>query len=81
MRRAPAATIAKSLSNTLATERRAIVAAALDQLELDQRQAVECAFYDGLSHSEIADKLNKPLGTVKTCIRRGLIRLKELLRT
>ena len=54
--------------------------AALAALEPLQREAVECSFYDGLSHSEIAAKLNKPLGTIKTSIRQGLIRLRDQLR-
>jgi RNA polymerase sigma-70 factor (ECF subfamily) len=58
-----------------------IVRAALTALDPDQRQALECAFYEGLSHSEIAEKLHKPLGTVKTYIRQGLIRLRDSLRT
>jgi len=62
-------------------ERRRTVAAALDQLEPQQRQAIECAFYEGLSHTEISERLNKPLGTVKTWIRSGLIRLRDSLRT
>jgi DNA-directed RNA polymerase specialized sigma24 family protein len=57
------------------------IAAAVNQLDPSQRQAIECAFYDGLSHSEIATKLNRPLGTIKTCIRQGLIRLREIVRT
>ncbi len=55
--------------------------AALRGLDPDYRQAVELSFYDGLSHSEIAAKLNKPLGTVKTYIRQGLIRLRDGLRS
>ena len=62
-------------------ERRASVRAAMAQLEPVQRQAIECAYYDGLSHSEIAAKLDKPLGSVKTWIRQGLIRLRDSLRT
>jgi RNA polymerase sigma-70 factor (ECF subfamily) len=62
-------------------ERQAQVRAALSGLEPIQREVLECSFYDGLSHSEIAAKLNRPLGTVKTYIRQGLIRLRDSLRT
>ena len=62
-------------------ERQTQVKAALSALDPTQREALECAFYDGLSHSEIAAKLNRPLGTVKTYIRQGLIRLRDSLRT
>ncbi|HEY1628790.1 MAG TPA: sigma-70 family RNA polymerase sigma factor [Tepidisphaeraceae bacterium] len=58
-----------------------IVRSALDALDSPQRQMIEYAFYDGMSHSEIAAKTQQPLGTVKTYIRRGLIRLRDSLRT
>jgi RNA polymerase sigma-70 factor, ECF subfamily len=61
-------------------ERQAQVRLALSGLEPAQREALECSFYEGLSHSEIASKLNRPLGTVKTYIRQGLIRLRDSLR-
>ena len=51
----------------------------LARLEPKQRQAVALAFYDGLSHSELAAHMREPLGTVKTWVRRGLTRLKECL--
>ena len=53
---------------------------AMAQLEPVYRQAVEMAFFDGFSHTQIAEKLDKPLGTVKTYIRQGLIRLRDCLR-
>ena len=53
---------------------------ALAELDADQRVALECAFFDGLSHTQVARKLGKPLGTVKTSIRQGLIRLRDVLR-
>ena len=51
----------------------------LGELEADQRQSIALAFFHGLSHSEAARHLRRPLGTVKTHIRRGLARLRECL--
>jgi RNA polymerase sigma-70 factor, ECF subfamily len=48
-------------------------------LEADQRQTISLAFFHGLSHSEVASHLGRPLGTIKTHIRRGLMRLKGCL--
>ena len=52
---------------------------ALEQLSSNQRQVLELSYYEGLSQSEIAKRLNIPLGTVKTHSRRGLIQLKKNL--
>jgi RNA polymerase sigma-70 factor (ECF subfamily) len=67
-------------ANVELAEQRQRVTAALGTLDRAYREAVELSFYDGLSHTEIAEKLNKPLGTVKTYIRQGLIRMRDLLR-
>jgi len=52
---------------------------ALADLPGDQKQAVELAFFDGLTHVEISEKLNVPLGTIKTRIRLGLLKIKDRL--
>lgn len=46
-------------------------------LQPQQKRALELAYFEGLSHSEIAAKLQEPLGTVKSWIRNGLLKLKE----
>ena len=52
---------------------------ALDSLSSSQREVIVIAYFQGLSHSEIATRLGQPLGTVKTRIRLAMIRLRELL--
>ena len=53
---------------------------ALDQIPADQKHAVELAFFGGLTHEEIAERLAAPLGTIKARIRRGLLRLRDFLK-
>jgi RNA polymerase sigma-70 factor, ECF subfamily len=52
---------------------------ALNVLTPDERQAIEAAFFSELSYAEVATQLNQPLGTIKTRIRSGLLKLRETL--
>ena len=52
----------------------------LDELKADQRQVLELGFVHGLSQSEIAARLGLPLGSVKSLMRRGLIKVRDYLK-
>lgn len=61
------------------TRRAQTIRLALEELPMLQRLAVELAFFDGLTHAEIAEQLEVPLGTVKTRVRQGLLKLRDSL--
>ena len=63
-----------------ASEARAL-SKCMQVLNPQQRQCVALAFYDGLSHAEVAEQLHQPLGTVKSWVRRGLLALKGCLQS
>jgi RNA polymerase sigma-70 factor (ECF subfamily) len=63
--------------NSLATDELAAVRTALGTLPEEQKLPIELAFFGGLSHYEIADELEEPLGTVKARIRRGMLKLRD----
>jgi RNA polymerase sigma-70 factor (ECF subfamily) len=60
-------------------ERRGKVRDALDALPAEQRRLIEAAFFEGYTHSELAERFGLPLGTVKTRIRAGMIAMRQRL--
>lgn len=69
------------LRSLVADENRLQLSAALGRLSIECRQALELAYFEDLSHSQIAERLARPLGTVKSHIRQGLIQLREIMRS
>ncbi|MEO5959737.1 MAG: sigma-70 family RNA polymerase sigma factor [Opitutaceae bacterium] len=68
-----------ALDALAAGERSAAVRTALTRLNEEERRAIAHAFFDGLTHEEIATALGAPVGTIKARIRRGLLKLKPVL--
>lgn len=71
--------ISDAVEDTLHAEQRETVMRALAKLTEEQRQVLLLAYLDGMTQSEIAAKLNSPLGTIKTRMRSAMIKLRELL--
>ena len=68
-----------SVEQMLLDERGAQLHLCLDELEEQQRTAIRTAFFDGLTYAELAARQGVPLGTMKSWVRRGLLRLKDCL--
>jgi RNA polymerase sigma-70 factor (ECF subfamily) len=68
-----------SVDGVDAKEKSRIIHSAVLQLSQEQREAIELAFFSGLTQNEIAEELHQPLGTVKARIRRGMLKLKEIV--
>jgi RNA polymerase sigma-70 factor, ECF subfamily len=66
-------------SQVISFEQITRVRAALDELPMLQKLAIELAYFEGFTHAEIAARLEQPLGTVKTRIRLALMKLREVL--
>lgn len=67
------------LENTIFKDRAKKLYDAMEKLSDKQRQVLQVSYFDGMSQSEISDEYNIPLGTVKTRMRDGMIKLRELL--
>ncbi len=68
-----------SSDEAVAHETQAMVRSAVIQLSDAQRRAIELAFFGGLTQNEIAERLSEPLGTVKARIRRGMMKLRQII--
>jgi RNA polymerase sigma-70 factor (ECF subfamily) len=71
--------VSDAAADAYRSEQRGLVTSALDQLPDDQKRPLMLAYFDGLTQSEIATRLETPLGTVKTRMRAGLTKLRDLL--
>jgi RNA polymerase sigma-70 factor (ECF subfamily) len=63
----------------LPTDERKLIVQALASLPADQKESIELAFFAGLTHVEISERLEEPVGTIKARIRRGMLKLRESL--
>jgi len=63
----------------MAGDQASVVRAAVATLPVEQKRALELAFFSGLTQQQIAEQLREPLGTVKARIRRGLLKLRDAL--
>ena len=76
-----ASTVESAADTVNKNDEAAHVRSLLNNLPEEQRQAIDLAFFGHLSHHDIAARLGQPLGTIKARIRRGLLKLREQIRT
>jgi len=73
--------VSDAAMDAIRSEQRGVVNSALSQLPEEQKRPLMLAYFEGLTQSEIATQLDAPLGTVKTRMRSGMMKLRELLST
>ena len=61
------------------SQRSMAIRRAISHLPPDQKKALAMAYFKGLTHQEVADAIGEPLGTIKTRIRLGMLKLRQLL--
>ena len=66
-----------ALGHALSQEWAEVLQASLQELSDQERHAIELVYYEGLTHAELAERMNSPLGTVKTWVRRALSKLRH----
>jgi len=72
--------VVDSVDRVYSREKNRIIRSAVLELSSEQREAIEMAFFKGLTQHEIAEELQQPLGTVKARIRRGMMKLKKVIK-
>ena len=77
--REPSDEVSDAVADAFKSEQRSLVNTALAQLPDEQKRPLMLAYFEGLTQSEIATKLGAPLGTVKTRMRAGLMKMRELI--
>ncbi|HZH34644.1 MAG TPA: sigma-70 family RNA polymerase sigma factor [Pyrinomonadaceae bacterium] len=72
--------VVDAVEDAIQNEKGEVIRAALNELPEDQRNTLLLAYFDGFSQSEIAERTNTPLGTVKTRMRTGMTKLRDVLK-